>query len=182
MTRPCPTLRLRKFHILTAAVAFVGMNGIAAVALAAPAYPEKPVTLVVPYGPTSDTAGYTRLIISHVAKTMPGVSFVEDYRPGDSGAKAASEVKRAPADGYTLLVGRVGSQVISPALKPELPYRWNDFSFIGLIEIDPLLCAVRADSPYKTARDLMHAVRAAPGALNMVIRDREPSRTPVPNI
>ncbi|MBK6907155.1 MAG: tripartite tricarboxylate transporter substrate binding protein [Rhodocyclaceae bacterium] len=165
MTHPDLASKLRKLHALSAALVFAGIIGSATVTQAAPAYPERPVRIVVPYGPKSDTAGYTRLLVTAARKVIASSEFIEDHRVGDSGAIAASEVKLAPADGYTLLMGRVGSQVIAPALKPSLPYRWNDFTFIGVVEIDPLLCAVRSDSPYTSARELMHALRVAPGTL-----------------
>ena len=137
----------------------------AGVARAMPPYPDRPITIIIPYGPKSDTADYTHLLVTHVKKYLDGVDFIEAVRAGDSGAKAATEVNRAPADGYTLMMGRVGSQAISPALNPNLPYRWKDFTFIGVIEIDPLICAVRSDSPYKTVRDFAQAIRKEPGTL-----------------
>lgn len=130
-----------------------------------PPYPDKPITIVVPYGPKSDTADYAHLLATQVNKYLDGIELIEVVRAGDSGAKAATEVMLTPADGYTLMMGRVGSQAISPALKPNLPYRWHDFTFIGVIEIDPLICAVRSDSPYKTVRDLAQAIRKKPGTL-----------------
>jgi tripartite-type tricarboxylate transporter receptor subunit TctC len=60
-------------------------------------------------------------------------------------------------------LARVGSQVL-PALK-ETPYKWNDFTFLGLLEINPYVCAVVADSPYKTFGDLVDGIRKNPGKL-----------------
>ena len=156
------TIRLPKLLALWVTGVCLALAG---VAKAMPLYPDKPITIIIPYGPKSDTADYTHLLVTQVKRYLDRVDFTEVVRPGDSGAKAATEVKLSPADGYTLMMGRVGSQAISPALKPSLPYRWKDFTFIGVIEIDPLICAVRSDSPYKSVRDLAQAIRKEPGSL-----------------
>ena len=75
-------------------------------------------------------------------------------------------VRQAPADGHTLLMARVGSQVVLPVLAPKTPYRWNDFTLIGLTELNPVVCAVRSESPYRTLKDLSDALRARPGGLS----------------
>lgn len=132
---------------------------------AADAYPERPITLIIPYGAKSDTQKYGEILAKYVQKHFSDIQLVLENRVGDSGAKAASEVRLMKGDGYTLFLGRVGSQAISPALKPQLPYRPTDFTMLGLIEIDPSICAVRADSPFKTHRDLTQGIRKAPGTL-----------------
>ena len=135
------------------------------VARSADAYPKRPITLIIPYGAKSDSHRYGEILAKYAKKHFNEVDMVMENRVGDSGAKAASEAKLTKGDGYTLLMGRVGSQAISPALKPQLPYRYNDFTFLGMIEIDPVVCAVRADAPYKTHRELTQAIRQAPGVL-----------------
>ena len=52
-----------------------------------------------------------------------------------------------------------------PALKPSTPYKWNDFTFLGLLELNPYVCAVRADSPYKTFGELVEGIKKNPGRL-----------------
>ena len=53
-----------------------------------------------------------------------------------------------------------------PALKPTTPYKWNDFTFLGLLELNPYVCAVRADSPYKNLAELIDGIRRNPGKMN----------------
>lgn len=135
------------------------------VAHGAEAYPERPITLIIPYGVKSDTQKYGEILARYAQKHLQRVELVLENRVGDSGAKAATEVRQMKADGYTLFLGRVGSQAIAPALKPQLTYRAGDFTFLGVVEIDPTVCAVRADSPYKAHRDLTQAIRKTPSTL-----------------
>ena len=146
--------------------ALSGVLGVALVALPAlAAYPEQPITLVVAFGEGSDSDLFARTFVRHLAKHLPGAHFRLSYRPGNAGVLAATSIQSAPADGYTLLGARVASQIIAPTLDPGLPYRWSSFTTIGVVEILPLICAVRADAPYRDARELLAAIRRRPGEL-----------------
>lgn len=137
-------------------------------ALAGPAvlaYPDQPITLVVPFSAGGD-ADLSARNLGAAAQGVLKQPLVVLNKAGASGAIGTQFVKDAPADGYTLLVGRIGSQAILPALKPGLPYKWDDFTFLGLLELNPVVCAVHVDSPYKTLADLTAALKAQPGKLN----------------
>jgi tripartite-type tricarboxylate transporter receptor subunit TctC len=84
---------------------------------------------------------------------------------GASGAIGSEYVKNASPDGYTFLLARVGSQATLPALKPDLPYKWNDFTFLGILELNPYVCAVVADSQFRSFGDLVDGIRKNPGKL-----------------
>lgn len=75
-------------------------------------------------------------------------------------------VRTAPADGYTLLVARIATHAIVPALDSKVPYKWNEFTMLSLIELNPYICFVKSDAPWKSAAELMSAIRAQPGKLN----------------
>ena len=75
-------------------------------------------------------------------------------------------VRTAPADGYTLLVARIATHAIVPALDSKVPYKWNEFTMLSLIELNPYICFVKGDSPWKNAAELIAAIRAKPGKLN----------------
>jgi putative tricarboxylic transport membrane protein len=75
-------------------------------------------------------------------------------------------VRTAAPDGYTLLVARIATHAILPALESKLQYRWNDFTMLSLIELNPYVCFVKGDSPYRNAAELVAAIRASPGKLN----------------
>ena len=141
----------------------------ASLAMTAPAtaqkYPDRPVQLVVPFS----TGGDSDLSARNLAPAMQKVisqSVVVLNRAGASGAIGSQVVKDAKPDGYTLLLARIGSQALLPALKRDLSYRWDDFSFLGLIERNPFVCAVHVDSPYRTFGDLVGAMKKNPGKLN----------------
>lgn len=75
-------------------------------------------------------------------------------------------VRNAAPDGYTMLIARIATHAIYPALESKAPYKWNDFTMLSLLELNPYICAVKADSPLKTAQDLYAAIRKDPGKLN----------------
>ncbi|MEO7726455.1 MAG: tripartite tricarboxylate transporter substrate binding protein [Burkholderiales bacterium] len=127
-------------------------------------YPNKPILVVAAFtaGGDSDLAARN---LTAVFPKYTGQTGVVLNKVGASGAIGSEYVKKAPPDGYTLLLARVGSQATLPALKPDLSYKWNDFTFLGLLELNPYVCAVRADSPYKTFGDLVEGIRKNPGKL-----------------
>ena len=128
-------------------------------------YPDQPVTLVIPFSPGGDADGAARAL-AMVAQKRLGQPLVPVNRAGASGGIGSIAVRNAKPDGYTLLIARVGSQAVLPALQPTAGYKWNDFTFIGLLELNPYVCVTRADSPVKTMKDLVDALKARPGKLN----------------
>ena len=129
-------------------------------------YPAKPITFVIPFAAGGDSDLSGRNVALHAQKYLNNQPIVSINRVGASGAIAASAVRSAPADGYTLLVARIATHAIVPALDSKVPYKWNEFTMLSLIELNPYICFVRSDSPYKTAAELVGAMRANPGKLN----------------
>src|SRR6476660_3658959 len=144
---------------------FTGMIAVLALAPAAHAqYPNKPILVVAAF----TTGGDSDLAARNLAATFPkytGQNGVVLNKVGASGAIGSEYVKKAAPDGYTLLLARVGSQATLPALKPDLSYKWNDFSFLGLLELNPYVCVVRANSPFMTFSDLVEGIRKNSGKL-----------------
>ncbi len=134
-------------------------------ALAAWGYPDKPVTFVVPFsaGGDADLAGRN---LGAVAQGLIRQPVVIVNKAGASGAIGSQIVRDAPPDGYTLLIARVGSNAVLPALRPATSFKWNDFTFLGLLELNPVVCVVHPGSPYRTLDDLAKTLRARPGKLN----------------
>ncbi|MEP6558651.1 MAG: tripartite tricarboxylate transporter substrate binding protein [Burkholderiales bacterium] len=132
---------------------------------AQPAYPDRPITLVVPFsaGGDADTAARN---LAAAAQTAMGQPIIVTNRPGAGGAIGSNVVRSAKPDGYTLLLGRVGSQVVLPALQNPPPYQFNDFTMLGVLELNPVVCAVRSDSANHSMKDLVDNLRAQPGKLN----------------
>ena len=142
-----------------------GLTAFAQTALPPSLYPDRPITVIVPFSAGGD-ADIAARNLAVVAQRTLGQSLVMVNRAGASGAIGSSAVHTARPDGYTLLLARVGSQVVLPALQEGLNYKWNDFTFLGLLELNPVVCAVRSESGYKTLKDLVDALRAKPGKLN----------------
>src|SRR5687768_18427627 len=129
-------------------------------------YPSKPITFIIPFAAGGDSDLSGRNVAAHAAKYLNNVAIVPVNRTGASGAIGAMAVKNAPPDGYTLLVGRIATHAILPALESKLQYKWNEFTMLSLIELNPYVCFVKSDAPYKDAKDLVAAMRASPGKLN----------------
>jgi tripartite-type tricarboxylate transporter receptor subunit TctC len=139
------------------------------VAVAAPMagaqqYPVRPLLIVAPFGAGGDSDIAARNVAAVVPKYLKQNAVVLN-KIGASGAIGSEYVKNAAPDGYTLLLARVGSQATLPALKPDLGYKWNDFSFLGILELNPYVCAVAAASPFRSFGELVDGIRKNPGKL-----------------
>ena len=139
---------------------------LAAAHAAAQNYPTRPIQFVIPFGAGGDSDLSGRNVAQTASKYLNNVPIVAVNRVGASGAIGATLARNAPPDGYTLLVARIATHAILPALDPKLPYKWNDFTMLSMIELNPYVCFVRSDSPHKTAADLIAEIQRAPGKLN----------------
>jgi tripartite-type tricarboxylate transporter receptor subunit TctC len=128
-------------------------------------YPTQNVTLIVSAaaGGTTDLAA--RMISDPLSKAL-GKPVIVDNRPGGSGAIAASAVKRAKPDGYTLLVQYSGYQVITPHLIKGAFDPIKDFAPVANLIVAPQVVVIRPDLPAKTLPELISYARANPGKLN----------------
>jgi tripartite-type tricarboxylate transporter receptor subunit TctC len=130
-------------------------------------YPDKSIRLVVPFA----TGGTSEIVARSVASSLStslGVSVYVDNKPGGAGNIAMEEVKRANPDGYTLILGHVGTLAVNPALfGKKLPYDPNkDFAPITLVAKVPNVIAVSEKSNYKTLADLVADAKKNPGKIN----------------
>ena len=139
---------------------------IAAPALSSAQYPSRPILLVVPYTAGSDADLAARNLAQHAPRYLNGQSVIVMNQPGASGAIGTLAVRNASPDGYRLLLARIASQVILPATDRKTPYRWNDFTFLSVLEVNPYVCAVRSDAPYTSMPDLIAEIGKQPGRLN----------------
>lgn len=151
---------------LLSRVAALGMLAAAAaspVARAQP-YPSRPIQFIVPYS-AGGAADLAARALAQSAQKHLDQPIVVANRVGGNGVVGSQVVLNAEKDGHTLLIARVGSHAVGPALDKSFPFTWNSFAFLGMLEIDPYVCVVGKDSPYRTLADLVGAVRAAPGKL-----------------
>ena len=147
---------------MTTALAF----GLAGGALAQAAYPTRPVTLVVPFPPGGGTDTGARIVAQRLAARW-GQPVVVENKGGAAGQIGADAVARARPDGYTLLMGNIGTQAINPALYKKLPYD-PDTAFvpITLVAELPLAMTVHPGVPATTPRELIDLARRKPGQLS----------------
>ena len=138
----------------------------ASAAALAQGYPSKPITFVIAFAAGGDSDLSGRNVAQHAQKYLNNQPIVPVNRVGASGVIGTMAVRTAPADGYTLLVARIATHAVVPALDSKAPYKWNEFTMLSLIELNPFVCFVKADAPYKNAAELIAGIRAAPGKLN----------------
>lgn len=129
-------------------------------------YPAKQISLVVPFSAGSDADLAARNLAEHAVKHLNNQPIVVVNQPGASGAIGTLAVRNAPADGHTLLLARIASQVILPATDAKTPYQWNDFTLLSVLEVNPYVCAVKADAPYQSMKELADDIAKRPGKLN----------------
>ena len=128
-----------------------------ATAASAAEYPERPINMIIPYGAGGATDISARTIAEPLGKAV-GQSLIMANVTGAGGATGSVTAKNAKADGYTMLFARVGSRSVNPAMKATLPYTLDDFRFVTVYEINPVACAVEANSDINSMDDLIAKV------------------------
>lgn len=129
-------------------------------------YPDKPLRFIVGFAPGGGTDILARLVATPLSQRLGQAVIVENV-PGASGAIAASRVKNAATDGYTLLIGASGAMAINPAVDNKLPYDpVQDFAPITVLGTYPIIFSAKNDLPIKTTQELISRAKAAPGVLN----------------
>ena len=132
----------RKFlHLAAGAVA------LPAYVARAQAYPALPVTIIVPFAAGGATDVAARVIGEHMTRTL-GQQFVIENVPGAGGTTGSARAMRASADGYTILMGHMGTHAVSVSLYPNLAYKPDvDFEPIGVVIEVPVVIVARNNFP-----------------------------------
>ncbi|MEX1165906.1 MAG: tripartite tricarboxylate transporter substrate binding protein, partial [Hydrogenophaga sp.] len=165
---PSPTTRRRAVYFLASTLAGLAMsNG----ALAQADWPSKPVRIVVPFAAGGTTDILARVLAPELSKAL-GQPFIIENKGGAGGNIGAEAVARSPGDGYTILMGTVGTHGINKSLYSKLPYDpQKDFAPITLVAGVPnvmVMNAKRAQSlGIHTVPDFVRYAKANPGKLNM---------------
>ena len=162
-------LTQRRALVLAGAAAALGLGALPA--LAQTAWPTKPVRIVVPFTPGGTTDLLARAVAPELSRAF-GQAFVVENKPGAGGNVGADLVAKSPGDGYTLLMGTVGTHGINRALYPKLPYDpFKDFAPITLVASVPNVMVVNADAAkaanINSVKDFIALARSRPGKLNM---------------
>jgi len=150
-------------RIWSAAAALLILNAGQA---AAQDYPNKPVTLVVPFAPGGSSEVLARLIGQKLTESWKQ-QVVIDNKPGAAGNIAMELVQRSRPDGYTLILGHVGTLAVNPAMFAKLPYDpVHGFIPVAMIASVPNVVAVHPGLPVRNLKEFVDLAKAKPGALN----------------
>lgn len=142
-----------------------GSLGTAALAQTAANFPSKPVRFIAPFPPGGSTDTLARLVSMRLSE-MWGQQVVVENRGGAGGTIGVEIAARAAPDGYTIVMGHVGTFGFNPTLYPKLPYdAIKDFAPITVLATVPNGMAVHPSLPVKTARDFVALAKAKPGEL-----------------
>jgi tripartite-type tricarboxylate transporter receptor subunit TctC len=142
------------------------MIAFGAAAAAAQHYPEKPIHLIVPFPPGGSTDIFARTIAQKLSESFKQQVIV-DNRAGAGGAIGAEVAGKSPPDGYTLLMGHIGTLAVNPALYPKLPYDpVKSFAPVSLVASVANVLVVHPSLPVNNISELIAYARANPGKLN----------------
>jgi tripartite-type tricarboxylate transporter receptor subunit TctC len=125
------------------------------------AYPSKAIQIIVPYAAGGGTDLVAR-IAAEYAQSKWGQPITVVNKPGGGGTPGMMEMLQAPPDGYVLTMLAAGTSFLNPAIQLDLPYKWDGVTFLSRLTISPLVLVVKADSPHKTVKDLVEAIRKDP--------------------
>ena len=154
--------RRRFLHLAAGAAALPAVSRVAR----AQAYPARPITLIVPFPPGGSTDVAARIVADHMSRTL-GQQIVVQNVSGAGGTVGSTRAMRADADGYTILMGQMGTHAASVALYPNLAYKPDvDFEPIGMVTAFPLIIAARKDFPPRDLKEFAAYVKANASTLN----------------
>lgn len=156
---------MKKRALIQCGIVLVAMTSVTVPVSGQTQYPERPITLIVPYAAGGGTDVVARLVGKRMGDLLGGTIVVEN-RVGAGGTVGTSYAARARPDGYTILLGTASTHAINPAVHKNLSYNpVTDFEPVSLLVKVPQVIVVNAASPYKSLGDLVDAMRANPGRI-----------------
>lgn len=168
MTSSAGRVRYAGGTSIIALVLLLASVALALVSNTAPAqtYPTKPIRLIVPWPPGGGTDAAARILAQALSEDLDW-QVVVDNRGGASGRIGTELAAKAPADGYTLVMGTVAPNAILPAASPKLPYDTvKDFAPISLVGTSDYVLVVHPSLPVKSVKELIALARSKPGQIN----------------
>ncbi|HUN70025.1 MAG TPA: tripartite tricarboxylate transporter substrate binding protein [Burkholderiales bacterium] len=131
----------------------------------AQSFPSKPIRLVVPFAPGGSSSIVARSIAAEMEKGL-GQPIIVDNKPGGGGNVAMLEVAHADPDGYTLIIGHIGSLAVNPYMYSKLPFDTDrDFAAVSLLAIVPSIFVVHESVPAKDLREFVALAKKEPGKM-----------------
>jgi len=138
----------------------------ASAANAQPEYPSRPMRMIVPFGPGGASDFVARIVAPKLSDRL-GQQIVIDNRSGAAGNIGVEVAARASADGYTVLLGNVGSMTINPSMFPKFPVKpLRDFIGVSMVSDVPGALAIHPSVPAATIKEFIDYVKTRPGQLN----------------
>ncbi len=154
---------IRKNLLRTVAAAALATTGAFSLSALA-AFPDKPITMVVPYPPGGAADAVARILAARMGPKL-GTTVVVENRAGATGTIGESYVAKAPADGY-MMVYVATPYSINPYIYPRMPYTQDQLQPLSLVMFAANALVVNANSPYKTAGELIAKAKEQPGKLS----------------
>ena len=150
---------------LASAVAFTGLAAVAPTTATAQTFPSKPISIIVPFSAGGTTDILARIIGQYLGNKF-GQSVVVENRDGAGGNIGTQTAARAKADGYTLLMGTVGTHAINASLYSRLNFdHIEDFQPLTRVAMVPNLLVVNPERPYRTVQEIIDYAKANPGEI-----------------
>jgi len=128
-------------------------------------WPERPVTIIVPFAAGGNTDGFARMAAQHLSESL-GKTFVVENRPGAGGAIAAEFVAKAQPDGYTLFLAALPVMAVVPAVQKVRYDSLKDFAPISNIGTNPFALVVNKDLPIHSLKEFVEYVRTRKGEMS----------------
>ena len=150
-------MKRRDFVAAAAAAPFAGS------ALAQDKYPNKPIRLIVPFAPGGSSSIVARAFTGPMSRAL-GQEIIVDNRPGGAGNIAMEAAAKAEPDGYTLIMGHIGTMAVNPYMFAKLPFDTNkDFAPVSLLAKVPSIFVVNSSVPVKNLKEMIAYCKANPG-------------------
>jgi len=141
------------------------LAGLLSLAVQAQSWPTKPIRLVVPFAPGGTSSIVARSVAAEMSKGLGQEVYIEN-KGGGGGNVAMQDVARAEPDGYTLIIGHIGSLAVNPYMYDDLPFDTNrDFAPVSLLAKVPSIFVVHAEVPAKDLREFVALAKKHPGKL-----------------
>jgi tripartite-type tricarboxylate transporter receptor subunit TctC len=144
---------------------FVALSALLVAGIASAAYPDRPITLMVPWAPGGSTDILARAIAEQLTRSM-GQPVIVENKAGASGNIGSNVVAKAKADGYTLLIGSMSTHAMNPALMPSMPFKGaDDFTPIALVANVINTMVINPSVPANNLQEFIAYAKAHPGKL-----------------
>lgn len=150
----------KKIYLAMVMVILLGLN-ITEICYAANSYPDRDVTLVVPFGAGGISDRVARVVAQYVSKDF-GQPVVVLNKPGGSGIPGTAYTLNSRPDGYTLQLVSIGATNFAIAASPDIPYTWDQLTSIARVNVSGFVFSVKADTKWQTLKDVVDDVRKDP--------------------